>query len=202
MIWTARIAKPALREEADLPTRPATPSPREAAVFDAAWQAARPQIWRLTARISGSPDAADDLTQEVGLRALQALPRFRGDSDRRTYLYRIAVNVALRHKENSRRAGATESLDAPDGDAHAPCTADTPLSELLRAERLPRIRAALNALPDDLRTPLVLLVYEEMKYREIAGVLEIPIGTVMSRIHAARQRLRAALPEEFNDESL
>ena len=139
---------------------------------------------------------------------LAGAPRFRGEADRRTYLYRIAINVSLRYKENYRRAGATESLDASDGDALAAHSASaqriaeaaTPLVHLLRAERLPRIRAALDALPDDLRTPLVLLVYEDMKYREIAGVLEIPLGTVMSRIHAARQRLRAALPEEFNDE--
>ena len=203
MIATGRTAK--WGRDRDSEKTDARPT-AEATAFAAAWQQARPRIWRLTARISGSADAADDLTQEVGLRALQALPRFRGDADRRTYLYRIAVNVALRHNEERRRHGAllaptTQGASSP----LEPATqnaADSPERQLLRSERLPRIRSALDSLPDDLRTPLILLVLDDMKYREIAAVLEIPIGTVMSRIHAARQRLRAALPEEFLNESL
>jgi RNA polymerase sigma-70 factor (ECF subfamily) len=202
VIGTARTAKLGRQDRiADAATTAAR------AAFDLAWQEARPRIWRLTARMSGSPDAADDLTQEVGVRALQALPRFRGDADRKTYLYRIAVNVALRHIEERRRRGevtvGAESLDSPSPiDSAVADASGSPESRLLLSERLPRIRAALDALPVDLRAPLILLVYEEMKYREIAAVLEIPIGTVMSRIHAARQRLRIALPEEFGNENL
>ena len=165
--------------------------------FDVVWQAQRPRVWALAARLAGSADAADDLTQEVGVRALQGYPAFRGDSDVTTWLYRITLNVVRRHAPR----GAKETPSAADGEDGGAMLAavapreDQPEERLLRSEGIPDVRRALDALPDELRTPLVLQVYEELKCREIADLLELPLGTVLSRLHTARKRLLTILSE-------
>src|SRR5438876_9707971 len=80
--------------------------------FEGLWQQHRPRIWRLVARLAGSADLADDLTQEVSLRAFQAFGDFRGEAGAFTWLYRIAVNVVNRHRE--RRQRETVSLNTPE----------------------------------------------------------------------------------------
>src|SRR5579872_925535 len=80
--------------------------------FEKVWQQNRARIWRLVARLAGSADLADDLTQEVCLRAFQSFDRFRGTSNSFTWLYRIAINVVNAHL--SRRREATVSLDLPE----------------------------------------------------------------------------------------
>jgi len=173
------------------------------AEFDAAWDAIRPRVWALVARVSGSAEAADDLTQEVAVRAVESLDGFRGGAELSTWLYRIAVNTALRNREQRHaRRGDTMTLDGPAADRLPGPATHSPEASLLRAERMPRVRAALDALPDDLHTVLVLRVFEDLSYREIAAVLDVPVGTVMSRLHAARARMRATLPEEVDDASL
>ena len=165
------------------------------AEFETLWQQHRARVWRLVARLAGNPDLADDLTQEVSLRAFQAFGSFRGQSDAFTWLYRIAVNVVLRDRE---RRKPTLAMDSPlVACLSAPDTHD-PEQAALRAEIQPRVWAALNCLPDDLRATLILQVYEGLKYREIAQVLDIPIGTVKSRLNNAMQRLR----EELKDYAL
>jgi RNA polymerase sigma-70 factor (ECF subfamily) len=139
-------------------------------------------------------DAADDLTQEVGLRALEAYGRFRGAAAESTWLYRIAVNVVLRWRERRRGMCATVGLDGV-----APPVApaeESPERITLRADANERTCRAVEALPDELRTPLLLHAREGLKYREIAAVLEVPVGTVMSRLYGARQRLRRELGDE------
>ena len=139
-------------------------------------------------------DAADDLTQEVGLRALEAYGRFRGAAAESTWLYRIAVNVVLRWRE--RRSGMADTVALHAIAAPAAPAEESPERLALRADADARIRCAVEALPDDLRTPLLLHAWEGLKYREIAAVLEVPPGTVMSRLYAARQRLRRQLGED------
>lgn len=161
---------------------------RQRSAFERLWSRERERVWRLVARLSGDADVADDLTQEVALRALAAFSGFRGVARPSTWLYRIAVNVVLRwrerrHEETGIDAGVWERLAA----------SDTPERAALASEDAARVRQAMERLSEELRTPLVLLVWEGMTYREIASVLRIPIGTVMSRLHAARQRLRKEL---------
>ncbi len=163
--------------------------------FEQVWQPHRPRVWRLVARLAGSPDLADDLTQEVSVRAFQAFADFRGQADAFTWLYRIAVNVVLRDREKRR---PTLPLDAPEVACLPAQTAHSPEHAALRAEMRPVVWAALDRLPDDLRATLILQVYEGLKYREIAELLDIPIGTVKSRLNNAMQRLR----EELKDYAL
>ena len=164
------------------------------APFDDVWRLERPRVWTLALRLTGSHDDAEDVAQEVGVRALRGWISFRGDADVRTWLYRITVNVVSRY-----RTAPHES--APEYAEVAAPHADQPEEQLLRAEGLPAVRRALGALPTELRTPLVLQVYEEMKCREIADLLGLPLGTVLSRLHTARKRLQTLLSEGNPDEN-
>jgi RNA polymerase sigma-70 factor (ECF subfamily) len=167
---------------------------RRRAAFEELWARERPRVWRLTARLSGDVDAADDLTQEVGLRALEAYGGFRGAAAESTWLYRIAVNIVLRWRE--RRGGMPDTVRLDGVAPPATPAEESPERLALRADADERMRRAVEALPDELRTPLLLHAWEGMKYREIAAVLEVPVGTVMSRLYAARQRLRRELGED------
>jgi RNA polymerase sigma-70 factor (ECF subfamily) len=114
----------------------------------------------------------------------------------RTWLYRITLNVAAR----SRSRTASGEGSAEPGEAAAPRHCQ-PEERLLQAEGAPALREALAALPEEFRTPLVLQVYEEMKCREIADLLALPLGTVLSRLHTARKRLLTHLSEREIDEN-
>lgn len=164
---------------------PSARETRRQAAFSRLWEQERERVWRLSVALSGSRDEADDLTQEVGVRALEGFSRFRGLSSPSTWLHRITVNVALRHRERRRESAALDT-DAPSGEAG-------PERHAVHADTLQRTQAAIERLPDELRTPLVLVAWEELSYKEIATLMEIPIGTVMSRLHTARQRLRKEL---------
>lgn len=155
--------------------------------FERLWEAERERVWRLCVRLVSHTDA-DDLAQEVSIRAWQAWGGFKGLASPRTWLHRITVNVCLRWRERQR---PTTMLD----EAWAGSVDATPEKEALKADENSRIHAALDRLPEDLRTSLVLHAWEGMAYREIAALLEIPVGTVTSRIWAARQRLKKELAD-------
>jgi RNA polymerase sigma-70 factor (ECF subfamily) len=163
--------------------------------FDRLWQQHRPRIWRLVARLAGSADLADDLTQEVSLRAFQAFGGFRGEADAFTWLYRIAVNVVNRHREGRRELLPLDAPEVAELPADAACG---PEHLALQADRRAAVWSAIERLPEELRTTLVLQVYEALKYREVAAILNVPVGTVKSRLNHAMRRLR----EEFKDHEL
>lgn len=162
--------------------------------FEDVWQRERPRIWALAVRLTGSPDDAEDVAQEVAVRALNGWASFRGDADVRTWLYRITLNVVSRRRTVPREHSSAHAEVAAPRD-------DQPEERLLRAEGIPDVRRALDALPEELRTPLVLQVYEEMKCREIAALLGLPLGTVLSRLHTARKRLLPLLSERNPNEN-
>jgi RNA polymerase sigma-70 factor (ECF subfamily) len=163
--------------------------------FDRLWQEHRPRIWRLVARLAGSIDLADDLTQEVSLRAFQAFGDFRGEAGAFTWLYRIAVNVVNRHHERRRELLPLDAPEVAQLPADAACGPET---LALQSDRRAAVWAAIGRLPEELRTTLVLQVYEELKYREVAAILNVPVGTVKSRMNHAMRRLR----EEFKGHEL
>ncbi len=164
--------------------------PAATSVFDEFWLPHRPRIWRLVARLAGNVDLADDLTQEVSLRAFQGFSRFRRGASAYTWLYRIAIHVVLRHRE--RLAVDTVSWDTA---AEASDPRPSPHDAARLAEIRPLVWAALERLPDEQRTTVILSVFEELKYREIAAVLDIPLGTVKSRLHTGMARLREELKD-------
>jgi RNA polymerase sigma-70 factor (ECF subfamily) len=145
-------------------------------------------------------DAAD-LTQSTFLKALEALPGFRGRSSFFTWLFRIAVNLTLSHRRAQRRRPPW-SLSRPAGDGQAPeaLIATDQGREVSRPaeqrELRQRIEWALAQLDEEFRAAVVLKDIEDMDYASIAEIFDVPVGTVKSRIHRGRLMLRALLQDE------
>jgi RNA polymerase sigma-70 factor (ECF subfamily) len=151
------------------------------------------KIVNLVMRYVRDPDQALDITQEAFLKAYRALPRFRGDSAFYTWLYRIAVNTAKNYLAAQRRRPMDVELDMQDPeqfDLHAKLReTDTPEGVTLGRELHEAVEKAIAALPDDLRTAIVLRELDGMSYEEIAQTMECPVGTVRSRIFRARDAI-------------
>ena len=151
------------------------------------------KIVNLVMRYVRDPDQAMDIAQEAFLKAYRALPRFRGDSAFYTWLYRIAVNTAKNHLAAQRRRPMDVELDLQDSeqyDLHAKLKeTDTPEGVTLSDELNLTVQRAIEALPEDLRTAIVLREIEGMSYEEIAQTMDCPVGTVRSRIFRARDAI-------------
>jgi RNA polymerase sigma-70 factor (ECF subfamily) len=156
----------------------------------------RQRVWRLALNVVRDREEAWDVAQEAFIRAWQALPSFRGQSAFYTWLFRIAMNVAsdrLRQRGAAGRAFGTERVPEEDFERVMVDQDETPADTAARTEERERIIRGLDALPERHRTIIMLSDLEGLSYREIADVLDIPIGTVMSRLHNARKRLRDVL---------
>ncbi len=151
------------------------------------------KIVNLVMRYVRDPDQALDISQEAFLKAYRALPRFRGDSAFYTWLYRIAVNTAKNYLAAQRRRPLDVELDLQDPeqfDLHAKLKeVDTPEGVVLSRELHETVERAIDALPDDLRTAIVLRELDGMSYEEIAQTMDCPVGTVRSRIFRARDAI-------------
>ena len=139
------------------------------------------------------PETALDISQEAFIKAYRALPRFRGDSAFYTWLYRIAVNTAKNHLASQRRRPMDIELDLQDPEQyglHAKLKeTDTPEAITLGQELQEILERAIDALPDDLRTAIILRELDGMSYEEIAETMDCPVGTVRSRIFRARDAI-------------
>lgn len=147
------------------------------------------RIYRFLLRLTSSPDDALDLTQDTFLRAYQHIARWRPEALFRTWLFRIARNVAFDRMRRDRRVEFVELEE----DAELPDTTAAPDAALETAQRYRLLESALERLPPDHREILLLREIEEMSYDEIALVLELNPGTVKSRL----ARARAALLEKM-----
>ena len=151
------------------------------------------KIVNLIMRYVRDPDLAQDIAQDAFIKAYRALPRFRGDSAFYTWMYRIAVNTAKNHLAAQRRRPMDVELDLQDPeqyDLHARLKeTDTPEGVTLSNELKETVERAIAALPEDLRTAIVLRELEGMSYEEIAQTMECPVGTVRSRIFRARDAI-------------
>jgi RNA polymerase sigma-70 factor (ECF subfamily) len=153
-------------------------------------------VYRTVYRMLRDRDEAAELTQEAMVRAWENLSRFRGDSPFAGWLSRIAIYLALNRLREKKRYVRPE--DAARHDAvidQTPAAGPSPLNELLLREAKEALRQALAELPDEFRVPLVLRLYEDFSYEQIAEALDIPIGTVMSRLYRARERLARRVRE-------
>ena len=151
------------------------------------------KIVNLIMRYVRDPELALDIAQEAFIKAYRALPRFRGDSAFYTWMYRIAVNTAKNYLAAQRRRPANVELDLQDPeqyDLHAKLReTDTPEGIALSNELRETVERAIAALPEDLRTAIILRELEGMSYEEIAQTMECPVGTVRSRIFRARDAI-------------
>ena len=150
------------------------------------YDAHSPIIYRLAFRIVG-PDFAEECTQDVFVRAFQRLPMFRRESTLRTWLHSITVSVGLNLKRREKRRANHMSLEfAPD--LPAPATEADPLLTQ-------RINGAIESLPEELRTVVILHLVQGHTHPEIAEILDIPEGTSKARLSRARAKLREELAD-------
>jgi RNA polymerase sigma-70 factor (ECF subfamily) len=183
-VLAAQIAE----SEIDLTTR-ARQGDREA--FAGLVRSHYPGLVQVIYRLCGDASLAEDAAQETFLKAWQHLTSFKPGTSLRSWLYRIGINTALDALRRGRRAPLDlEAVRAAD-DAAGPEEA------LLQKERNQTVQAAILSLSEANRAILVLREYGGLSYAEIAETLDIPAGTVMSRLNYARNRLRELLEVEF-----
>ncbi len=142
--------------------------------------------------VCGSFSDAQDATQEAFIRAYTKLSTYSGASGFYTWLYRIAMNAAISEMRKRKSRSLCEQSHSPREGLGREQT-DSPDERLLRAERVELVRKALNSLGDEYRAILVLREIENCEYGEISTILQIPLGTVRSRLHRARLELRSRL---------
>jgi RNA polymerase sigma-70 factor (ECF subfamily) len=157
-------------------------------------------VFQLGCHLLGDRDEAYDLSQEVFLRVFRTIERFRADASLKTWIYRITINQASNRRRfwGRRHRSAQVSLDAhveAHGEPTEASDVTSPHRILVSKELAERLTVALDALPFDQRTVIVLREVEGLAYDEIAQALDIAIGTVKSRLTRARQALRARLGE-------
>jgi RNA polymerase sigma-70 factor, ECF subfamily len=147
------------------------------------------RVYATAYRIVRRHEVADDVAQEAFIRAFRNLDRYDAQRPFGPWICRIAANLALNHVRSP--MGREEAL--PDGHAETPSAAAGPLQDVLDTEARAMLDRALADLPADQRSVFCLRVFEELSYKEIAEALGISMGTVMSRLSRAREKLRDAL---------
>ena len=174
----------------------------ESAAFETLVNERSGEIYGLLYRLTENPEEARDLTQETFLRAFQSIRSFRGDSDLRTWIYRIAINQALNRWRwwRRRRRDSTVSIDSTDENGKPALVAtlkaenvQSPEQDTLAHERERILRNALKGLRRVYRETVILRDIEGFAYDEIAVALDISVGTVKSRLARGRQELRSKL---------
>lgn len=168
------------------------------------------RIYNAIYRIAGGPEEAGDLTQETFLKAMASIGRFRHQSGFYTWLFRIAMNQSISARRKRQRR-STVSLSGPDGDwelddqaaglrAGSNRESTDPSERILRRERADLVESGLQSLDPEQRIILVMRDMESMDYATIGEILEVPVGTVKSRLHRARMALREKLRPMFEQE--
>lgn len=155
------------------------------------------KLYNLGYRMLGNPQEAEDIAQEAFLRAYANLNKYNANHKFSTWIYRIATNLCI---DRIRKKKADYSLDAEvdgieGGDMYSRLKApgDTPEQEAVRNEARREVQAAIEALPDNYRTAVILKYLHDLSLQEISDILEVPVSTVKTRIHRGREALRAGL---------
>jgi RNA polymerase sigma-70 factor (ECF subfamily) len=168
--------------------------------FDVLVERYHGKIYGLTYNMTSNREDAEDLTQEVFVKAFEALPRFRGKSSFYTWLYRIAVNKTInyRKKRNRKRALSLDQFDQEiklDGAYHDLTTKGSPLRNMSLTELQIKLNEALQNLSEKHRTVVVMHDMQGIPHDEIAKVVGASVGTVRSRLFYARRQMQAELSE-------
>ena len=163
------------------------------AAFDILVQKYQQKVVNLISRFVSDQSECYDVAQETFIKAYRALGKFRGDSQFYTWLYRIAANTAKNHLASRARKSPKYAVDVEDaehfsGDSQLKDNT-TPESLMLTEEIKQTVYAAIDKLPEDLKSAITLRELEGLSYEEIASVMDCPIGTVRSRIFRARDAI-------------
>lgn len=167
------------------------------AAFERLVRSHEPKVFRLMLRMLGDREEAEDASQDAFMSLHRHGHRFRREARFSTFLYRVAANAALNRRRSLGRARTRrrELAQEQSAGAHLPFGPRDPEDATHGSEVQAQVQTALQQLPEDLRVAVVLYDIEGQSYKEIAEILEIPEGTVKSRIHRARQGLRELLRE-------
>lgn len=168
----------------------------DADAFEALMTPEEGRVWALCLRMLGNTEEARDAAQETMIRAWRALPSFRGEARFGTWVYRIAVRTCLDRMRKREETVPLETLQESGFEPMDP--APEPEGRVLQAEKSKVLRQALDRLPEEMRTALVLTSMDGQSYEEAAEVLEVPVGTVRSRIARAKLKLQKILLETGN----
>jgi RNA polymerase sigma-70 factor (ECF subfamily) len=157
-------------------------------------------LWRVCWHYTRHQEDAADCLQEAMLKAWRAIKTYRGECSLSSWLYRIAATVCLDFLRRQKRLPVTESADEmAEEDGFTPMDdSPTPDEAVIRAESADNIRAAIDSLPADMRTVIVLYALQGLGYEEIASTMQTNVGTVKSRISRARTHLRKILLQSGN----
>lgn len=151
------------------------------------------KVHSIVARFIRDSDEVRDVVQEAYIKAYRALPRFRGDSQFYTWLYRIAVNTAKNYLVARSRRPPSSDVDLDDAEFYSGSEqlkdTGSPENQLFRDELEEVIKQAIIELPEDLRTAVTLREYEGLSYEDIAAVMNCPVGTIRSRIFRGRESI-------------
>lgn len=164
--------------------------------FEALVRRYRKRIYALALHMTGSSSEADDIAQEVFLKAFRALPQFEGRSQFFTWVYRMAVNRSLNARRDRARRGE-DFLDDPRLElAMAVDARHHPGRAAELRQTYARLLRALDALPADMRTTVILVSLQGMSHGEAAIIQKVSDGTIAWRMHEARNRLNEAMAPE------
>lgn len=207
------------------PERPPDDRARSAAIFEELQAGSRREenfhrlfdlyygrVFRFFAKRGIPPEDCRDLAQDTFIGIYRGIGAFRGEAELDAWIFKIAANLyrkRLRWGAAEKRAGTVVALDGAavspaaedrgDGPADLPAGGDAPDSRILDQERSRLLRAAVQTLPDQMRNCLILRVYHDLKYREIAAAMRISIETVKAHLFRARERVKESLGDYFED---
>jgi RNA polymerase sigma-70 factor (ECF subfamily) len=173
----------------------------DVAAFEELIEAYQKKVFNLALRIIGNYDDAADLAQETFVRIFKAISNFKEQSSFSTWVYRITTNVCLdeiRKRKNKKVVSIDEDIHMDDGDMKRQVISEDPGPDEAaeRAEVRRVVNNAINRLPEDQRVVITLRDLHGMSYEEIAKILDLPGGTVKSRINRARLALKNVLSSE------
>ena len=161
-----------------------------------------PRVFGLLLRLTRDREMAEDLMQETFLRLVRTIGSYEHEGRFEAWLFRIAGNLARDHARRNKRRGRPLSLDAPTGASGedriepADTRPDGPTHQIARDEDEQRLLAALDEIGETDREIVMLRHFSELSFREIAELLNVPLGTALARMHRALKKLRTLLEPE------
>lgn len=205
---TPTIPTPPFSEEEAIPLAEApeeAPVDREA--FEREALVHMDALYRFARRLTGNDGDAEDLLQECFARALRFFRHYREGTNCKAWLFRIMHNLHINRWQSRKRAPASTSLEETEEYSlyrrlHDPRQSleGNPEIEFFASNPAPEVRQALRSLPSEFRTPVLLCDVEGLSYHEIARIMDIPVGTVRSRLNRARRRLQGMLGDYYGHE--
>ena len=153
-------------------------------------------VYSLAYNVLRNHEEAQDMTQEIYLRAWRALPGFRGEARFSTWLYRIAINACLNRRRQLR--GQLAVVDAEDALLNLATPELDPAAEMIANQRNEALWAAVDRLPQKYQLVITLFYQQQMSYQEVAQMLSLPLGTIKAHLNRAREALARSLAAGIN----